>query len=105
MAYRDMNGNITIDEVAAGSDIQKMVQAIQILKDGESALKTVIIDSDGYQGETAAAIIEKAVELQSLLLKMVQNLETTQSYTRQVVERYKKIDMELKAAIEAGSVL
>ena len=42
MAYRDMNGNITINENAANADIKRLCAAKQYLVDSENAINSLI---------------------------------------------------------------
>lgn len=100
MAYKDWNGNITIDEVAAEADIRKAAEAEVILREAESVLKALAIEAEEFQGDTARAIAEKTQELLMSIGRILANLENAQSYTRQVVVRYRKLDQEIKEALE-----
>lgn len=103
MAFIDWNGNITIDEAAAEADIRKAAAAVTILRETESALKALAVESGDFQGDTASAIGEKSQELLVKVQKLISNLENMQSYTRQVVARYRKLDQQIKEQIEKNS--
>lgn len=103
MAFVDWNGNITIDEAAAEADIRKAEMAVSILRETESALKALAVEAGDFQGDTASAIGDKSQELLVKLQKLISNLESMQSYTRQVVARYRKLDQEIKELFEKNS--
>ena len=70
MAYRDMNGNITINENAANADIKRLCAAKQYLVDSENAINSLIKQAADGQGETATAVVEKANELKMQIDKL-----------------------------------
>ena len=90
MAYRDMNGKVMIDEAAAQADIRQERQAEQILRRAANALQAVQNESNSFQGETAAAIGERAEQLRRQILNLISDLEDTQNYTQRVVRRYSR---------------
>ena len=71
MAYRDMNGKVMIDEAAAQADIRQERQAEQILRRAANALQAVQNESNSFQGETAAAIGERAEQLRRQILNLI----------------------------------
>ena len=75
MAYRDMNGKVMIDEAAAQADIRQERQAEQILRRAANALQAVQNESNSFQGETAAAIGERAEQLRRQILNLISDLE------------------------------
>lgn len=97
MAYRDENGKITIDEVAAQADICKIESAQAILQDALQSLKAAQTEGANSQGQTAQAIHEKAQELISRIQRLDRNLEETTNYIRHVLAVYKAKDEALKA--------
>ena len=102
MAYRDMNGKVMIDEAAAQADIRQERQAEQILRRAANALKAVQNESNSFQGETAAAIGERAEQLRRQILNLISNLEDTQNYTQRVVRRYWLLDQKWKQIFESS---
>lgn len=102
MAYRDMNGKVMIDEAAAQADIRKERQAEQILRRAANALQAVQNESNSFQGETAAAIGERAEQLRRQILNLISDLEDTQNYTQRVVCRYWLLDQKWKQIFESS---
>lgn len=101
MAYRDMNGKVMIDEAAAQADIRQERQAEQILRRAANALQAVQNESNSFQGETAAAIGERAEQLRRQILNLISDLEDTQNYTQRVVRRYWLLDQKWKQTFES----
>lgn len=97
MAYRDENGKITIDEIAAGEDIKKIESAQAILQNALQSLKAAMTEGTNSQGQTALAIYEKAQELTSQIQRLDRNLEETTNYIRHVLAVYQAKDQALKA--------
>ena len=102
MAYRDMNGKVMIDEAAAQADIRQERQAEQILRRAANALQAVQNESNSFQGETAAAIGERAEQLRRQILNLISDLEDTQNYTKRVVRRYWLLDQKWKQIFESS---
>ena len=102
MAYRDMNGKVMIDEAAAQADIRQERQAEQILRRAANALQAVQNESNSFQGETAAAIGERAEQLRRQILNLICDLEDTQNYTQRVVRRYWLLDQKWKQIFESS---
>ncbi len=63
MAYRDENGKITIDDVAAGEDIRKIERAQAILQNALQSLRAAQTEGANSKGQTAQAIYDKSCEL------------------------------------------
>ena len=63
MAYRDYNGKITIDEVAAGSDVRKISAAIRKLEAARDAANRMVQEAASLKGQTGAAIEEKGRQM------------------------------------------
>ena len=102
MAYRDMNGKVMIDEAAAQADIRQERQAEQIPRRAANALQAVQNESNSFQGETAAAIGERAEQLRRQILNLISDLEDTQNYTQRVVRRYWLLDQKWKQIFESS---
>ena len=58
--------------------------------------------SNSFQGETAAAIGERAEQLRRQILNLISNLEDTQNYTQRVVRRYWLLDQKWKQIFESS---
>lgn len=101
MAYYDFNGTVTIDEQAAWSDIQKIQLALPSLYNARTALEQLVLQSSTMQGETGAAITEKASELLAKINRLIQNLNDTSGSISQTVYKYQELDRQVKATIES----
>ena len=86
MAYKDENGKITIDDVAAGEDIRKIERT----------------EGANSKGETAQAIYDKSQELINQIQRLDSNLEETTNYIRHVLAVYKAKDEMLKEIMAAA---
>ena len=86
MAYKDENGKITIDDVAAGEDIRKIERAQSILQNALQSLRAAQTEGANSKGETAQA----------------SNLEETTNYIRHVLAVYKAKDEMLKEIMAAA---
>lgn len=100
MAYHDLDGRIMIDEDAALADISRAARAISILQQASAAFLQVSSEVEGYKGDTASALLEKANELNRQVLALMANLENAQAYTRSVVEKYRQLDLQWQAIIQ-----
>ena len=84
MAYRDENGKITIDDVAAGEDIRKIERAQAILQNALQSLRAAQTEGANSKGQTAQAIYDKSQEISKRLgLKLVEHLHAQLSCTYQ----------------------
>ena len=63
MALIDTNGKITIDEIAAKSDIRNLEKALAQLRESERTISSIIREAASTQGETGIAINDKSNEL------------------------------------------
>ena len=101
MAYKDENGKITIDDVAAGEDIRKIERAQSILQNALQSLRAAQTEGANSKGETAQAIYDKSQELINQIQRLDSNLETT-NYIRHVLAVYKAKDEMLKEIMAAA---
>lgn len=96
MAYRDIDGRITIDEVAAMSDINKTLEAADKLRRSGAVLQQIIAELQQYQGETVNGTIEKSQEMLRNVNNLLNNLDKTQDYIRRVVAHYRAVDAQCR---------
>ena len=82
MAYKDENGKITIDDVAAGEDIRKIERAQSSLQNALQSLRAAQTEGANSKGETAQAIYDKSQELINQIQRLDSNLEETTNYIR-----------------------
>lgn len=96
MAFKDANGRITIDEVAAQKDIANIRAAIQDLQAAKDSLTEIKYQAQSFSGRTATGIEESMVQLMKEYDKMILQLNDTVETITNTVEKYKKIDQELR---------
>ena len=72
------------------------------LRRAANALQAVQNESNSFQGETAAAIGERAEQLRRQILNLISDLEDTQNYTQRVVRRYWLLDQKWKQIFESS---
>ena len=101
MAYHDENGKITIDEVAANSDIEKLTASMQKLAEIKAKFQQLTEQAGQSQGETATAIADKSSEMIAKLTKTQRQLEETIGLIRRTVAHYQQIDQALRDVINS----
>lgn len=99
MAFRDANGRITIDEVAAQRDIANFRAAIDHLRTADTLLTQMIGIASEFSGETGKAIVEACSELQNQIRSLISYSEQTTVSIDKVIRKYEQIDRELKELI------
>lgn len=104
MAYKDANGRITIDEVAAQKDVRNILAAVEKLNESKNAIYQLILNASDMKGETVSAIAEKGTEIKADIEAMIKNLETTADFIIKTVNYYKKLDSEIKNAINSSGL-
>ncbi len=101
MAYVDEDGKIMIDEDAAMKDVRRLREAKAILQESYDAMGHMAAQAAGFQGNTNAAISEKGMEMVGRIRKMMEKLEEAADFIEKTVAHYRKLDAELKAAINS----
>lgn len=99
-AYKDSSGKITIDSADVQNDIRRINGAISDLQKSENAIKRVIEHANEGKGKTNDAIIAKAGELKKRISDEINSLESTKEFMNRTVEKYERIDREIKERIE-----
>lgn len=105
MAYRDENGKIAIDDVAAGEDIRKIERAQAILQNALQSLRAAQTEGANSKGQTAQAIYDKSQELINQIQRLDNNLEETTNYICHVLAVYKAKDEMLKAIMASQNMV
>ena len=101
MAFKDSNGKITINEIAAQKDISNIEAAIDDLKAARDSLNEIKYQAQSFQGKTAVAMEESSVLMVSKYNALIDQLETTKSLISETVEKYRKIDENLTKLINS----
>lgn len=99
MAYRDGSGAITIDEVAAASDIRRIQEAESYLVQSKSAITQLMDLADRMTGQANDAIRDKAYELQAQVNNLNNQLMQSRELINATVRRYQQIDAQLASHI------
>lgn len=102
MPYYNANGQITIDEAAASADIQKIRSAITKLEDSKNSLNRLIASASSMQGQTGQAIVEKSGQLSRQIDALIEKLNSSASYIRKTVDKYREEDRQLAQRIRSG---
>lgn len=99
MAFRDSNGKITIDEVAAQKDINHINAAIQDLQAARDSLNEIMHQAQSFSGRTAVGMTECSARLIKEYDSLIRQLKGSADLIQNTVEKYKKIDEEVKNLI------
>ena len=102
MAYYNANGQVTIDEAAANSDIQKIRQAIQKLEESKQSIAKLQGAASAMRGQTGEAVVEQCVRLNKQAGELVSQLNGSIQYIRKTVEKYKEEDRQVALRIRSG---
>lgn len=81
-----------IDEAAARADMIKMNEAIEHLKQARRAVSQLVNEAETMQGQTGAAIVEKAQELLYRIDRLISQLQTSVALLGSTVAHYQQID-------------
>lgn len=101
MAFRDQNGKITIDEVAADRDVKAVNAACELYSRAVVLAQRMVSLSSELSGETGSAVTEASAGLEKEIESFLTFGQETAGYIKAVVARYEQIDRELKEHIEA----
>lgn len=99
MGYKDYNGKITIDEVAANKDVKRFREAISKLEAARNSVNQLIQQGSQTRGNTGNAIVSKGNEIKRQLDMLINNLNNEISVINKTVAKYKRLDQEVKAMI------
>lgn len=81
-----------IDEAVARSDMARMNQAIQHLKQAHHAVTRLRNEAENMRGETALAIVEKTQELQVRIDRLTRQLQSSVALIGSAVSHYQQLD-------------
>lgn len=96
MAFRDENGRITIDEVAARQDIKNLEKARECLVTAIEHLKEITVLASDFSGKTGTVISESAMQIQKQIQGTVECIDTTSYNIDLVIKNYQAADASLK---------
>lgn len=101
MAFKDENGRITIDEIAAERDVLQLYKSKQALEDALNLVKQIKIEVSEFSGITGETILDSSNHIQAQIDELISETETTIESIKQVVSKYQAIDADIKSKIEA----
>lgn len=101
MAYKDANGRITIDEVAAQKDVNNLNFSLECLMAVNEMLLEINRASFEFSGHTAVEIQTYSDELMKLISTLSEDVTETISLIENTVKKYQEIDRSLKETIDS----
>ena len=101
MAFKDENGRITIDEIAAERDVLQLYKSKQALEDALNLVKQIKIEASEFSGITGETISDSSDHIQTQIDELISETETTIETIQQAVSKYQAIDADIKSKIEA----
>lgn len=99
MAFIDANGKITIDDEAAAADIRNLSDAIERFEVVLSMINQMETMTENFKGNSVAALTESYLVLRTGIKELIQHSSDTIENIRRVVEKYHRIDKELRDLI------
>ena len=104
MAFKDENGKITIDEVAAQQDIRNLNKSKESLLTAIEHLKEIVALASEFSGNTGTAIGETALQLQKQIQATIDSVDSTSNNIDTTIKKYQAIDAALKDAINGAKL-
>ena len=104
MAFKDENGKITIDEIAAQQDIRNLNKSKESLLTAIDHLKEIVAIAAEFSGNTGTAIGETALQLQKQIQATIDSIDTTSNNIDTTIKKYQAIDAALKDAINGAKM-
>lgn len=102
MAYRDANGNITIDEHEANADIKRLQTVADILRSANERLASVQMVGEESKGLIAGGIEVTALGLRRDISRLDQDIQEQIARIRRTVRKYQQVDAKLRETIETS---
>ncbi len=102
MAYRDANGNITIDEHEANADIKRLQTVADILRSANERLASVQMVGEESKGLIAGGIEATALGLRRDISRLDQDIQEQIARIRRTVRKYQQVDAKLRETIETS---
>lgn len=102
MAFRDENGKITIDEIAAQQDVRNLNRSKENLVSSVNYCKEILAIASEFSGSTGTVITESAIMLQKQIENAIQNIDVAVQNIDSTVKKYQAIDSELRDMIRGA---
>ena len=103
MAFRDSDGKITIDEVAAEKDIKQLRLSIEKMENAITELTELQLQAEEFSGNTGNRIQETAIEMIKEVKESIQRTQESIDRIQATVAKYQQIDRDVKGIVNAGS--
>lgn len=103
MAFKDENGKITIDEIAAQNDIKSIEIAIERLEEARSSIVEIKYKSACFSGKTSVSITEASEQLIKKYDAVISQLKETKEKISSTVYKYQQIDSQMRDLIDGGN--
>ena len=100
MALYDQTGKITIDEVAARKDIEKLQQTSETLTEVYKSIELINSMVLEFDNLTNKNIIESCSALKRSINNLKEESSETSKYIDEIVKKYQRIDQQIKAQIQ-----
>ena len=104
MAFKDQNGQITINEIAAQKDIRNLQKSKENLYAAISDLKEIIGLASEFSGNTGVVITETTLLLQKQMETTISFIDDTTENIDSTVKKYQAIDSNLKDIINGTKI-
>ena len=104
MAFRDENGKITIDEIAAASDIRHIESAKEHMATALNMLTNMTNQASNFSGKTGESIVFACNKLQKQIMNTIVESEKAIDNIKQTIKKYEQIDRNLKDIIEGANI-
>lgn len=102
MAFKDSNGRITIDEVAANKDIANLNKTLESLEGTLNYLNQIIALAETFSGKTGNAIVDTSNTMKSEISTYISEINDTIDYINSVISKYQMIDSQIKDSINGS---
>lgn len=103
MAFRDADGKITIDENVAEKDIKQLRLSIEHMETAIRELQEIVVQADEFSGNTGTQIKTAGIGLINEIKKSIQESELSIEQIKMTVNKYQRIDAEVKNIINNGT--
>ena len=100
MAFKDSNGKITIDEIAAQKDIWNLSAALENYNSAIEKLNQISAIAAEFKGETANVISESTIIIRNDIDALVSEISESIRFINSTVNKYQQIDANLKSMID-----
>ena len=102
MAYRDSDGKITIDEIAAERDIKQLNLSKESMETALKELNEIVAQSEEFSGNSAMRIREASMVMIKDIQKSIEQTDYAISNIQLAVKKNQQIDQDVKGLVNAN---